>query len=300
MKLKDFLIGILVSLTWGGNFIMVKLGLDYLPPLLMTFLRFALVTAILLPIAPKPDISWRIITMIAFVLGLVHHGALFIALWLGVDLAIGVIVMQCSVPVTALLGFIFLSEKLNLKSIFGIAVAFCGIIIIVDGPKMTNSAIAITFLIIAVMGLAIFNILVRKIGEFNVISMTAYSGLITAIMLLPLTIILEEPYFYLLPKIPLIAGLSIFYTALSSIVGFGLWFYLLQRYPVGIVSPFFIFTPICALFFYVIFLGENLTANLIYGSLVTIVGISIILMPKSLRDILTKRRRKTDLVVVLE
>ncbi len=43
MPLKDLLIALVVIIAWGVNFVVIKVGLDGLPPMLLGALRFLLV-----------------------------------------------------------------------------------------------------------------------------------------------------------------------------------------------------------------------------------------------------------------
>jgi O-acetylserine/cysteine efflux transporter len=62
----------------------------------------------------------------------------------------------------------------------------------------------------------------------------------------------------------------------ASLIGHGGIFYLLQRYPVAIVSPFLLLAPVFGVVFAVIFLHDTLTPQMILGGLITLAGISII------------------------
>ena len=42
MPLKDLLIALVVIVAWGINFVVIKVGLDGLPPMLLGALRFLL------------------------------------------------------------------------------------------------------------------------------------------------------------------------------------------------------------------------------------------------------------------
>ena len=56
MPLKDLLIALVVIVAWGVNFVVIKVGLDGLPPMLLGALRFLLVavsyTHLTLPTTP--------------------------------------------------------------------------------------------------------------------------------------------------------------------------------------------------------------------------------------------------------
>ena len=69
---------------------------------------------------------------------------------------------------------------------------------------------------------------------------------------------------------------------LSGIVGFGLWFWLIARCSIGRVGPFNLLQPVFAAVSSVLFLGERLTATLVVGGLIGLVGVAVTqLKPKS-------------------
>ncbi len=66
--------------------------------------------------------------------------------------------------------------------------------------------------------------------------------------------------------VPLPVILSVAYTALAStITAYGLWFWLLKRYPVTMVSPFSLLTPVFGIAFGQMFFTEALTWQIAVG-----------------------------------
>ena len=66
MKLRDFLLLLLVCLLWAGNNIISKLAVSFwhVPPLFYSAVRFAIVTLVTLPwLLPMPRPAWRILTL---------------------------------------------------------------------------------------------------------------------------------------------------------------------------------------------------------------------------------------------
>lgn len=298
MQFKHICLGLLVSLIWSGNYIMIKLGANNMPPILLTLLRFVLVSAILLPVVKKPDIPWKTLTLMAITIGVFHHVALFVAIWLELEVSASILVSQSAAPLTVLLSAIALKEKITKKSILGIILAFSGILVITGNPTHVSSLIPLFFAIISAIGSAVFNVIIKKLGNVPILSMTAYTSLIIVIILLPMTIILENPNMEQLLHMPIEAYASIGFMAISSIVGFGFWFYLLQRYPVALISGFGLLVPIIGLYFTKIFLYEHLGRDMIIGSILTITGVTVIVTPNNVKELITRRFKKDSLTVV--
>src|SRR5687768_9183286 len=74
------LLAIAVTAVWGTNFVVIRLGLDDLPPLLFAALRY---TFALLPAAlflRRPDVPWRRLAAYGLLIGVGQFGLLFIAM----------------------------------------------------------------------------------------------------------------------------------------------------------------------------------------------------------------------------
>jgi O-acetylserine/cysteine efflux transporter len=62
----------------------------------------------------------------------------------------------------------------------------------------------------------------------------------------------------------------------SSIVAYGLWYFLIERYPMNRVVPMTLLAPVLAVVFAVLLLGESISATMIAGGILTLSGVAII------------------------
>jgi len=70
------------------------------------------------------------------------------------------------------------------------------------------------------------------------------------------------------------------YSALgASLIGHGIVYHLLGRYPVSITTPLMLLTPVLAVAFGVLLWGDVLTWRLILGGAMTLAGIVVITVP---------------------
>ena len=81
MRPLDLLTAVFVALVWGLNFVVIKLGLAELPPLLFSALRFTVAALPWIFLVGRPQAPWRIILGIGLFLGLLKFSALFIEIW---------------------------------------------------------------------------------------------------------------------------------------------------------------------------------------------------------------------------
>ena len=59
MPLRDLLLALVVIIAWGLNFVVIKVGLDGLPPMLLGALRFVLVVCPAIFFIKRPQLPWR-------------------------------------------------------------------------------------------------------------------------------------------------------------------------------------------------------------------------------------------------
>ena len=279
LLLKDILLAITVALIWGVNFVMAKFGLHHFPPLFLMGIRFALVAAVLLPFSLKPRVRLRDIFLLSVTYGVGYHALLFTAVYMGIDVATSIVSVQMNVPFTSLIGALYLKDHLGWRRILGMVIAFAGIILIVGSPTVLSHKLAFAMVIMAAFCWAMFNVHVKTLGKIDILPFLAWVSLFTAILLFTISAGCEHGQLQALMTTTPMAALSIIYMAiLSTIVAFGLWFYLLHHYSVHQVVPFSMLMPVFGIVAAIIMLHEQLSWHVALGGAVTIVGVTIIVL----------------------
>ena len=271
MTNRDLFLAILVPFFWAGNFVITKIATAYTPPLTLSSLLFFIVAIVLMPVMSKINIARRDIILLALLGGVFNHGLIFLGIWLGADIALSVIIIELSVPLAVFLSIILLGEKVTNIKIIGLTITIIGVVIL-SGKIHSYNVIAILIMTIASVSIAILNIIVKKIGKFDVLNYLGYMAIYSLVIMLPFTIILEAPSFNMITNLPHQAVYSLIYFAISMLFGVASWFYLLQKYPVNIISPFALIAPIFGIFFSYYFLNEPITASLIIGGCIVLLG----------------------------
>jgi len=67
----------------------------------------------------------------------------------------------------------------------------------------------------------------------------------------------------------------------ASLVGHGIVYYLLTRYPVSLITPLLLLTPMLAVLLGVLVWGDHLTWKLLLGGFMTLIGIAVITLQAS-------------------
>lgn len=63
MAPKDLLLALVVILAWGVNFVVIKVGLHGVPPMLLGGLRFLLASVPAVFFVRRPRIPWRLLVL---------------------------------------------------------------------------------------------------------------------------------------------------------------------------------------------------------------------------------------------
>ena len=135
MHARHYLGLLVVTVAWGFNFAVVKIGLGYWPPLLFVGIRFVAVAIALSPfLRPLPRGKLLQVAALSVTLGVLHFGMIFAGME-KVDAATAAIAVQIQVPFAALLAAVVFKETLHWRRITGMVIAFAGIVTIAGQPQ---------------------------------------------------------------------------------------------------------------------------------------------------------------------
>lgn len=278
MKLHHMLLALGVMVLWGLNFPVAKAGLREFPPLMMLGIRFALVALLLVPFVPFPHGKFRQILLLSVILGTIHFALMFVGVT-GVDASVAAIAIQLQVPFAAIMAAFVFKDKLGWRRLLGMALAFGGIMLIAGEPRMQTSLLYLGLVVAASFVWAVSNIQVKLMGDINPLTLTGWTSLLSFPQLLFWSWVLEDGQQAAITGSTWVPWAVIVYMAvLVSVVGYGIWYFLVPRYQVNQTMPFTLTVPVFGVFFGVLLLGESLTLPMIAGGLLTVAGVGIIVL----------------------
>jgi O-acetylserine/cysteine efflux transporter len=278
MAPKDLLLALIVIIAWGLNFVVIKVGLDGLPPMLLGALRFALVAfpAILLVKRPKLPLRWLVAYGATISLG--QFAFLFEAMANGMPPGLASLVLQAQAFFTLFFAALFLGEKLRAASLLGLIVAAGGLALIGFDNSAATPFIAVLLTLCAAAMWAVGNIITRRFGNINLVGLVVWGALIPPIPFFILSWWLEGPALIeqSLLNIHLSSILSLAYLAfVATMLGYSLWSKLLSRYPAGKVAPFSLLVPVIGLASSALLLNERLSHLQWLGGVLVMAGLAI-------------------------
>ena len=276
MGLLDWTAALAVVLIWAVNFIVGKIGVMQVPPLLLMSMRFALVALLLAPFLKAQRRRWGLIVAISVVLGGMHFGLMFAGLR-GVDAGPAAIAIQLTVPFSAMLAALFYRERLGAWQLTGMAVAFAGIYLLAGEPTRRPSPTHFLMVVFAAFAWALANVLIKRLGPINVFTLNAWVALLALPQLVLASFMFESGQAAAIAAADWRAWGSVIYMALlSTIAAYGLWYYLIEKHEMNRVVPMTLLSPVLAVALAVPTLGEALTLNVVIGGALTLAGVAMI------------------------
>jgi len=278
MTRRDLLLLLVICLAWAGNFLMAKLSLHELPPLLFTGLRLALLAVLLAAFTKRPTPGhWPRLLAVALCNGVLHFGLSFWALSLSATLASPAIVLQSYVPMATLLAWWLLGERFHWRTATAIGLSFAGVLVLGFDPSVLAEPAALLMMLLSAFFLGLGTVLLRKPIGVDPISLQGWTACIGCVPLLLASLWLEPDMRSSISQASALAWAGVAYAAVvASLLGHSLYFLLLQRHPVAQVTPYLLATPVLAALLGIIFLDDVVGPRLWLGGTMVLGGVLLI------------------------
>jgi O-acetylserine/cysteine efflux transporter len=274
---RDLLLLLGITIVWGLNLVISKLGLESLSPLLFTTLRFAITALVLAPFLRLYAGQMSAIVIAGLLSGAVCFALMFVGLALAENVASVAIAGQLGVPFTTLLSVALLGEVVHWRRWTGIALSFMGVLVMGLDPRVFQYWPSLAFVIGSAFVGALGLIAVKRLRAVDPLAMQGWFALLSLPFLAALTLALERPTLQTVQTAPLEAWGAVLFSALgASVIAHTGFYYLVQRYPVTSVAPLTVLSPVLSVAFGIWWLGDTLTARIALGGALTLIGVFII------------------------
>lgn len=280
LNARDIALGIAVALVWGMGVVFAKAAIAHFPPVLLMALRFTVTAAALVWFVKPPWAQAVRIFWIALVSAAVQYSLTFNGLR-GLDASTAVLVLQLEVPFLVLLGAVLLKEKPGLRKWLGIAFAFVGVGFIAGEPRLGGAESSLALLIGGAFAWAVGQTMVRRLVSLDGVTLIAWVAVFATPQLFAFSFVLEgSPLPYIASADWIVWGTVVYLGLIMTALGYGLWYSLIRRHPVGQVAPFLLLLPVFSVIGGVVLLGERLTLHVALGGAVVIAGVAFILLER--------------------
>ena len=280
MKPLDILIAVTVPVVWGMGLVIAKPAVDQFPPILLMALRFAVSALALVWFVPIPRAALPKLALAALIGSTLQYGLTFNGLRL-LDASTTGLIVQAEAPFLTLVAAIFLGERLGMRRVAGMAIAFAGIYLIAGEPRIEGQELGVALVLGGAFMWAIGQTMIRTLGEIGGMTAIAWVSMLAAPQLLVASLIVEDGQGAALAA----AGWQVWGTVLylglvMTALGYSCWYHVLGRYEVNLVAPFLLLTPVTSVLGGALFLGEPLTVTILIGGAVVIGGVALLVIER--------------------
>jgi O-acetylserine/cysteine efflux transporter len=273
---------LLVTALWGFNFVVISVGVREVPPLLLACLRFVLAAVPAVFFVRRPKVDWRLLVSYGLFLGVGEFGLLFTAIRWGAPAGLSSIILQSQAFFTALLAVAFFAESFRWHHAVGLAVSGAGLALMgwTKAPKggLTMPLPALAMLLLAALMWAAANLLTKKMGQVDALGLMVWSSLVSPLPLFALSWWFEgrRAVMAALSHMGWVSLGSIAYLAfLSTLVGYGLWTWLIVKKGASAVAPFSLLVPVFGISSAWLVLGETLTESHLAAAGLILSGLAV-------------------------
>ncbi|MCA0404289.1 MAG: EamA family transporter [Proteobacteria bacterium] len=284
MPLTHLLLTLLVVIVWGANFLFVGLGLQEISPLLLCATRFLLASVPAIFFIKPPKAPFKLVALYGLVMFALQFSLLFVGMYVGMTPGMASLIMQVQVFFSMFFAAIFLGEKPSSWQIYGALISFMGIAIVAFHFDADVSLLGFLFILAAAATWGVGNLITKKIKKVNMISLVVWGSFVACFPMFILSMLIEgfDNISHTYNHISWVGIGSLIYIVYGSTwIGYGIWNWLVSKYPVSMVVPFTLLVPIVGMLSSILVLGEPMQSWKVLAAIFVIVGLCLgLLGPK--------------------
>ncbi|MDE2418757.1 MAG: DMT family transporter [Burkholderiales bacterium] len=276
---------------WGFQQVLVKVTIPEIAPVFQAGIRFAGATVLLLLWCRSRGISlWDrdgslAAGLLAGALFATEFACLFVGLQYSTASRLTVFLYTSPLWVALLLPWIVRTERLNRTQWVGLTLAFAAIVFTLregfSAPGQPMQWLGDLLGLLAGMFWGLTTVVIRssKLTRVSPEKLLFYQVAISAVALPAMSLGLGEPWNWHWSTFA--SGSILLQVSVGAFVSYLVWMWILGNYPATKVSVFAFLTPVFALMFGALWLGEPVTPALL--SALTLVAVGIVLVNRSAR-----------------
>lgn len=268
---------------WGLAFVATKIGLESFSAPQLTALRFLIAAAPAL-VLPRPRLSWSAFVAIGMTLFAGQFLLQFFAIANGVPPGLASLLVQTQALFTILFAAVALRERPTGRQLSGVAVAFAGLVVIILTVGRDLTAVGFCLAMGSAISWGVGNVLLKRNGDVDMLNLIVWLSLVPPLPALALSLILDGPTGLL------VAGSSaswpgvvatLYLGLIATVLAYAIWGRLLRQYPAATVTPFALLVPFVGAVSSALVFGERFGALRLAGMALVLLGIAVIVLPRS-------------------
>lgn len=272
---------LLLAVLWGLSIPITKLGLDTMPPMTFTALRFAFAVPFLflfavgrhrIPISALPKVA--ALGLIGIAVGNVSQ-SFGVA---GASASVSTIV-SATIPVfIVILAAIRLGQRVNRVQQFGLAAAFAGVALVALGQgngaeELTQTTVTgVALVLLSAVTIAVYYVWSVELADrFGTVTVVIWSTLAGFLALLPFTA--WEVATTSFQVEPVAIASAVYLGLLVSAAGLFLWLWLLRTVPARVAASVQFLQPVFGIAASAAMFGDRIGPIFVAGGVLVLIGI---------------------------
>ena len=288
-----FLLAVAVMAVWGTNFVVIKIALEHLPPLLLATLRFAFVFFPLAFFLKRPAVPWINLAAYGVLIGAGQFGMLFLAMKSDITPGLASLIVQTQIFFTIALSMHLSGERVRPYQLTALAIATGGLAIIFMQTDGSATPLGIGLVLMAALSWSGGNLVARAGKPDNMLAYVVWAGLFSVPPLLAFSLLFEG-----WPAI--VRGVTAADTTTwaavlwqsigNTMFGYAVWGWLLARYPASIVTPMALLVPVFGMGASAIVLHEQMPGWKLLATGLVMTGLALNLLWPVVGERLSRQR----------
>ena len=281
LSMRHFLLAMAVVTVWGTNFVVIKLALGHLPPLVFAAMRFTLALVPAMFFLPRPAVRWQNLALYGLLIGVGQFGLLYVAMNGHISPGIASLVIQSQVFFTIGLSMRLSGERVRTYQWLALVLASSGIVTILLHTDGTTTPLGLAMVLLAAMAWAGGNMAAKRGAPANMLAYVVWSSAFAIPPLFALAIAFDG-----WPAV--VAGVTASrpgaWAAVAwqawgnTLFGYAAWGWLLARNPAATITPMALLIPIFGMGASAFYLGEALPGWKLAAAALVMAGLGLNLL----------------------
>jgi O-acetylserine/cysteine efflux transporter len=273
---------LLMVLIWGSNFVVIKWTLEAFPPFTMAAFRFFIAALPWVLLVKRPPVSWAFLLGFGLVSGPGQFGLIYLAMRSDLSPGLASVIVQSQVFFTIGLSAGLFGERVSSRSLIGLILASAGLIVIGLRAGGDATPFGVLLAVISALFWALGNVMVKSAAkqhprDLDTLALTIWSSAFAAPLLLALAMAVEGDQVWRAASSASVGswGGVAWQAVASTLLGYGIWNWLLTRHTAQRVTPFALLVPIVGMASSALAVGELMPAWKLAAGALVVAGLSV-------------------------
>ena len=287
------LLALVVVAVWGTNFVVIRWGLDELPPLTFAALRFTFAVLPAVFFLRRPDVPWKNLAAYGVLIGAGQFGVLYMAMQGQISPGLASLVVQTQAFFTIGFAMLIAGERIRGFQIVALLLAAAGLGWLMIHAEADMTGLGLAMILFAALSWAGGNTVARAAGPVNMLAYVVWASLFSIPPLLALALIVEGPAAMTAAVTGASAGAwgaVLWQSVGNTMFGYAAWAWLLARHPAATIAPLSLLVPVFGMGASAMMLGEALPGWKLTAAALVLGGLAL----NTLWPLVERRRAATS------